>query len=109
MSKRAVGIGPVGGLKAGTMAAEFELGDYILVQDGRVLEIFHRTLSSVRRYHVTFLGVDAKPRGNGFKVVLGSRGGDDRITNGVPLNMDAEEFERFREFIALAMAARDRS
>ena len=90
------------------MAAEFELGDYILVQDGRVLEIFHRTLSSVKRFHVAFLGVEVKPRGSGFKVILGSRDGSDRVINGVPLSMDAGEFERFREFIALAIAARDR-
>ncbi|MEV7966346.1 hypothetical protein AB0O34_10230 [Sphaerisporangium sp. NPDC088356] len=91
------------------MAAEFHLGDYILVQDGRTLEIFHRTLSSVRRHHVAFLGVDAKPRGDGFQVQIGSRSEDDRIVNGMGLRMDAEQFARFREFMAPAIAARDQT
>ncbi|MEU8266879.1 hypothetical protein AB0B89_06885 [Sphaerisporangium sp. NPDC049002] len=90
------------------MATEFELGDYILVQDGRTLEVFHRTLSESRRYHVAFLGVDVKPRGDGFRVSLGARNGDD-VVNGVRLQMDSEQFTRFREFIALAIAARDRT
>ncbi|MEV6867524.1 hypothetical protein AB0M44_41845 [Streptosporangium subroseum] len=89
------------------MAAEFELGDYILVQDGRTLEIFHRTLSESTRYHVAFLGVDVKPRGDEFKVQLGARNGKDQVIGGVKLSMNAEEFGRFREFIALAIAARD--
>jgi hypothetical protein len=88
------------------MAEEFELGDYILVQDGRILEVFHRTLSSVKRFHVAFLGVYAKPRRNGFKVMVGPRDGD-RIINGVTLDMNPEELERFREFIAPLIAARD--
>ncbi|MEU8150402.1 hypothetical protein [Nonomuraea sp. NPDC048901] len=90
------------------MAAEFELGDYILVQDGRTLEIFHRGLSESMRYHVAFVGVDARPHGDGFKVHLGSRQGDDQVYGGVKLKMSQEEFARFREFIALAIAARDR-
>ncbi|SNT22076.1 hypothetical protein SAMN05216276_102918 [Streptosporangium subroseum] len=89
------------------MAAEFELGDYILVQDGNILEVFHRTLSSVRRFHVAFLGVYAKPRRNGFKVMIGPRS-DDRIINGVTLDMNPEELERFQEFMAPLIAARDR-
>ncbi|MCW2915478.1 MAG: hypothetical protein JWN52_3546 [Actinomycetia bacterium] len=90
------------------MAAEFELGDYILVQDGRTLEVFHRS-SDARRYHVAFLGVDVKPHGDEFKVRIGSKYGDDQIINGVRLNMNSEQFARFREFIALAIAARDRT
>jgi hypothetical protein len=89
------------------MAAEFELGDYILVQDGRTLEVFHRGLSESTRYHVAFLGVDARPHGDGFKVQLGARRGDDQVIGGVRLKMDRGEFARFREFIALAIAARD--
>ncbi|MGI8332838.1 hypothetical protein ACRYCC_23050 [Actinomadura scrupuli] len=88
------------------MAAEFELGDYILVQDGRTLEVFHRGLPESMRFHVTFLGVDVKPRGEEFKVRLGVRNGD-QIIGGVRLSMDSAEFARFREFIALATAARD--
>jgi hypothetical protein len=89
------------------MAAEFALGDYILVQDDRTLEVFHRVLSESSRYHVAFLGVDVKPRGDKFKVRLGARHGDDQIVGGVALTMDAEQFARFREFIALAIEARD--
>lgn len=91
------------------MAAEFELGDYILVQDGRTFEIFHRTSSESRRYHVAFLGVDVKPRGDEFRVRLGARVGDDQIVGGVRLSMNPEQFARFREFMALAIAARDRT
>lgn len=91
------------------MAAEFELGDYILVQDGRTFEVFHRTLSESRRYHVAFLGVDVKPRGDEFRVRLGARIGDDQIVGGIRLSMDQEQFARFREFMALAIAARDRT
>ncbi|GAA0992177.1 hypothetical protein GCM10009555_080780 [Acrocarpospora macrocephala] len=89
------------------MAAEFQLGDYILVQDGRTLEIFHRGLSESSRYHVVFLGVDVQPHGDGFKVRLGVRRGDDQVIGGVRLKMNQEEFARFRDFIALAIAARD--
>ncbi|WP_066375246.1 hypothetical protein [Herbidospora mongoliensis] len=91
------------------MAAEFHLGDYILVQDGRTLEIFHRDLSESSRYHVAFLGVDVQPRGDAFKVRLGARRGDNQVIGGVGLKMNQEEFTRFREFIALAIAARDGS
>ncbi|MEV8630639.1 hypothetical protein AB0395_03190 [Streptosporangium sp. NPDC051023] len=89
------------------MAAEFELGDYILVQDGRTLEIFHRISSESTRYHVAFLGVDVKPRGDEFRVRIGARNGDDQVLGGVQLSMNPEQFARFREFIALAIAARD--
>ncbi|MFI6788796.1 hypothetical protein ACIBG4_15840 [Nonomuraea sp. NPDC050383] len=89
------------------MAAEFELGDYILVQDGRTLEVFHRAVEGMR-YHVAFLGVDARPHGDGFKVHLGARQGNDDIYGGVKLTMNQEEYARFRSFIALAIAARDR-
>jgi hypothetical protein len=61
------------------------------------------------RYHVAFLGVDARPHGDGFKVHLGTRHGDDQVNGGVKLKMSQEEFARFREFIALAIAARDRT
>ncbi|TMS00544.1 hypothetical protein [Nonomuraea basaltis] len=89
------------------MAAEFEFGDYILVQDGRTLEVFHQGLSESRRYHVAFLGVDVQPHGDWFKVHLGARRGDDQVIGGVRLKMDGEQFARFRDFIALAIAARD--
>ncbi len=75
------------------MAAEFQFGDYILVQDGRTMEIFHRDLSESRRYHVAFLGVDVQPHRDGFKVRLGARRGDDQVTGGVSLKMNAEEFD----------------
>jgi hypothetical protein len=91
------------------MAAEFELGDYILVQDGRTLEVFHRTLAESKRYHVAFLGVEVKPHGDEFKVQVGAKSGNDQVTNGVRLRMNAEQFARFRDFIALAIAARDRT
>ncbi|MFI7689798.1 hypothetical protein ACIBQ6_12040 [Nonomuraea sp. NPDC049655] len=88
-----------------TMAAEFAIGEYILVQDGRTFEIFH-CLTEARRYHVAFLGVDAKPHGDGFKVTIGTRY-KDRIVNGVPLKMDQQQFARFQDFMAAAIAARD--
>ncbi|MFD8562693.1 hypothetical protein ACWDOR_36410 [Streptosporangium canum] len=87
------------------MAAEFAIGEYILVQDDRTFEIFH-CLTEARRYHVAFLGVDAKPHGDGFKVTIGTRY-KDRIVNGVPLKMDQQQFARFQDFIAAAIEARD--
>ncbi|MEV1250129.1 hypothetical protein ACIBO2_53970 [Nonomuraea sp. NPDC050022] len=57
---------------------------------------------------MAFLGVDARPHGDGFKVHLGTGHGDD-VYGGVKLKMSQEEFARFREFIALAIAARDRT
>ncbi|GAB1822870.1 hypothetical protein [Herbidospora sp. RD11066] len=89
------------------MAAEFHLGEHILVQDGRTLEIFHRGLSESNRYHVAFLGVDVQPHRDGFKVRIGARRGEDQVVGGVSLKMDESEFTRFRAFIALAIAARD--
>ncbi|MEV4525649.1 hypothetical protein [Streptosporangium sp. NPDC049304] len=91
------------------MAAEFQVGDHILVQDGRTLEIFHRGLSESSRYHVAFLGVDVQPHGDGFKVRLGARRGEGQVVGGVRLKMDQAEFARFRDFIALAIAARDQT
>ncbi|MFI6921878.1 hypothetical protein ACIBIZ_18185 [Nonomuraea spiralis] len=87
------------------MAAEFAIGDYILVQDGRTFEIFH-CLAEARRYHVAFLGVDAKPHGDGFKVTIGTRY-KDGIVNGVSLKMDQQQFARFQNFMAAAIEARD--
>ncbi|WP_336204176.1 hypothetical protein [Nonomuraea sp. LPB2021202275-12-8] len=89
------------------MAAEFELDDYILVQDGRVLEIFHRDVSESTRFHVAFVGIDVQPRGEEYKVRIGRRHGEDMIVDGIRLTMDQERFARFREFIAGAIAARD--
>jgi hypothetical protein len=87
------------------MAAEFAIGEYILMQDGRTFEIFH-CLTDPRRYHVAFLGVDAKPHNDGFKVTIGTRYKGD-VVNGVRLKMDQQEFARFQEFMALAIKARD--
>lgn len=87
------------------MAAEFAIGEYILVQDGRTFDIFHR-LTDTRRYHVAFLGVDAKPHGDGFKVTIGARYGD-RIANGVSLKLDQLQFARFQEFMKPVLEARD--
>jgi hypothetical protein len=87
------------------MAAEFAIGEYILVHTGRTLDVFH-CLTDARRYHVAFLGVDAKPHRDGFKVTIGTRY-DDRIVNGVPLKMDQQQFARFQEFMAAMIEARD--
>ncbi|MFG1708005.1 hypothetical protein ACFLIM_32830 [Nonomuraea sp. M3C6] len=92
-------------MKREAMAAEFAIGEYILVQDGRTFEIFHR-LTDPRRYHVAFLGVDAKPHGDGFRVTIGTRY-NDRIANGVPLKMDQQQFARFQEFMDPVIEARD--
>ncbi|MEV8518134.1 hypothetical protein [Dactylosporangium sp. NPDC051484] len=88
------------------MATEFVHDAYILVLDGRVLEIFHRGNAESNRVHVAFLGVSVKPKGDRYKVQIGA-GYDDQVLSGAWLTMDAAEFERFRSFIALAMAARD--
>jgi hypothetical protein len=89
------------------MATEFTFEDYILVQDGRTFEIFHRDLEESRRYHVAFLGVDVKPQGDNFKVSIGRRVPGDHLVGGARMKMNQQEFARFREFIALAIAARD--
>lgn len=88
------------------MAIEFRHGDYIFLLEGRVLDIFHRGLSDPMRYHVSFMGVHVKPRGDTFKVTVGALLGED-VTGGARLTMAAPEFERFRQFIALAVQARD--
>jgi hypothetical protein len=79
------------------------------VQDGRTLEIFHRDVSGSSRFHVAFLGVHATPHGDGFKVRLGRRYGEDTIVDGIRLTMNQERFAEFQTFIALAIAARDRT
>lgn len=88
------------------MAAEFVLGDYILVLDGRTVEIFRRGLSESMRFHVAFFAVEVKPRGDEYKVRAGAAKGD-QILGGARLSMNAEEFARFREFTDLAIAARE--
>ncbi|GAA2340778.1 hypothetical protein [Dactylosporangium salmoneum] len=88
------------------MATEFIHEAYILVLDGRILEIFHRGNEDSRRVHVAFLGVSVKPKGDRFKVQVGPAYGD-QVMSGAWLTMDAVEYERFRSFVALAIAARD--
>jgi hypothetical protein len=89
------------------MATEFMFEEYILVQDGRTLEIFHRSMEESMRYHVAFVGVDVQPHGDDFKVRLGRRLADDQIIGGVRMKLSRQEFARFREFIASAITARD--
>lgn len=88
------------------MATEFLHDDHILVLDGRVLEIFHRGVTESRRYHVAFMGVSVKPKGDRYQVRVGPVVGDD-LFGGVGLSMDGPAFQRFQEFIGLARAARD--
>ncbi|MFD0578654.1 hypothetical protein [Dactylosporangium darangshiense] len=88
------------------MPTEFLHDDHILMLDGRVLDIFHRGMREPMRFHVAFMGVYVKPRGDVYKVQVGTLVGKD-VMGGVHLNMDASTFERFRQFIALATAARD--
>ncbi|MFI6159329.1 hypothetical protein ACIA59_05220 [Micromonospora haikouensis] len=89
------------------MTTEFAFDNQIMVLDGRVLEIFHRDTEESLRYHVAFLRVSGQPHGDGFKVRLGRASGDDGIVGGCRWKMTATQFAEFREFVALAMAARD--
>jgi hypothetical protein len=89
------------------MAAEFAIGDDILVLNGRILEIFTRLLEDSKRYHVEFLRVNGEPHYDGFKVRLGAAYGEKDITGGRRWKMTAEQFAEFRAFIAPAIAARD--
>lgn len=89
------------------MATEFAFDNQIMVLDGRVLEIFHRDTEESLRYHVSFLRIDGKPHGDGFKIRLGRAHGDNDIVGGRRWRMTAEQFAAFREFIAPAIAARD--
>jgi hypothetical protein len=88
------------------MATEFLHDDHILVLDGRVLEIFRRHNQESIRFHVAFLGIYVKPKGDKFKVQVGSGYGE-QVLGGSWLTLDAAEFERFKAFVALATAARD--
>ncbi|WP_238018395.1 hypothetical protein KZZ52_09210 [Dactylosporangium sp. AC04546] len=89
------------------MAVEFVHEDHILSLEGRVLEVFSRhTNGESHRFHVAFLGVFVKPKGDRYKVQLGKPMGE-MVLPAVTLTLDAAEFERFRAFIALATAARD--
>jgi hypothetical protein len=89
------------------MTTEFAFDNQIMVLDGRVLEIFHRDTEESTRYHVAFLRIDGQPHGDGFKVRLGRASGENDIAGGRRWKMTAEQFAEFREFIALAIAARD--
>ncbi|GAB3873431.1 hypothetical protein ACFPIJ_01080 [Dactylosporangium cerinum] len=88
------------------MAIEFVHDEYILVLDGRVLEIFRRHGQDTQRYHVAFLGVYVKPKGDRFKVQVGLSYGE-QVLGGTTLTLDQVQFARFQEFIGYATAARD--
>jgi len=88
------------------MATEFVHDDAVLVLDGRVLEIFRRNAPESLRYHVAFMGVFVKPKGDKFKVQVGLGYGE-QVLGGYTLTLDTAEFERFKAFIALATQARD--
>jgi hypothetical protein len=90
------------------MTTEFAFDNQILVLDGRVLEIFHRDTEESVRYHVAFLRIDGRQDGADFKVRLGRASGESDIVGGRRWKMTAAQFAEFREFIALAIAARDR-
>ena len=89
------------------MATEFAFDEQILVLDGRVLEIFHSGTEESVRYHVAFLRINATPKGDGYRVRLGRAHGEDDIVGGRRWDMSADQFARFRAFIADAIAARD--
>jgi hypothetical protein len=96
------------------MAEEFFSGDYILVLDGRILEIFRPKATESQRYHVNYLRVDGKETDNGYRVRLGATADKDAPANsilgiygGVTLDLTTKEFGQFREFISAAITARD--
>ncbi|HST80272.1 MAG TPA: hypothetical protein VLL08_00885 [Kineosporiaceae bacterium] len=89
------------------MAQEFITGDYILVLDGRTLEVFQRTAADSQRFHVNFLRVNGKEGGKGYKVRVGVAYREDDILGGIRLDLTSTEFGQFREFISQAIAARD--
>jgi hypothetical protein len=89
------------------MAEEFAHGDYILLLEGRTLEVFRRTSSESMRYHVDFVRVNGKARGDGFRIRLGAAIGEDDVTGGIHLDLSQAEYGRFSEFIAMAIVARD--
>ena len=89
------------------MATEFAFDDWILVLDGRVLEIFNSGTETTTRYHVSHLRIDATPNGDDFKVRLGRAYQENDIAGGVRWKMNAERFAGFRAFIADAITARD--
>jgi hypothetical protein len=96
------------------MAEEFISGDYILVLDGRILEIFRPRATESQRFHVNFLRIDAKESGKGYRVRVGATADKDAPANsilgilgGVTLDLSTKEFGQFREFISAAITARD--
>ena len=89
------------------MPEEFATGDYILYLEGRTMDIFRRTASESMRFHVDFLRVNGKQRGAGYRIRVGAGIGAEDITGGVSLDLTAEEYGPFREFIGRAIAARD--
>lgn len=89
------------------MAAEFVFDDYILVLDGRVVEIFNRNVMESKRLHVAFMGIEVNLKGDAHHVRLGLRRKHDMIVGGERLKMSADDFTRFQEWAALCIAARD--
>lgn len=85
--------------------------DYLLVLDGRVVELFHLRRGdqgASRRWHVSTLGIDAGVRGSSIIMRIGDRkeNGDLRAGS-LMIEVPAEEMDRLAAFIESAIATRD--
>lgn len=70
---------------------EVVAGDHVLLLDGRVLEVLHRTGLSYR-FHVTHVAVEAKPTGAaGLKLRVGVDPGNGVIVEGTTVDVPPEQ------------------
>lgn len=70
---------------------EVVTGDHVLLLDGRVLEVLHRTGLSFR-FHVTHVAVEATPSGSGsLKLRVGVDPGNGVIVQGTTVEVAADQ------------------
>lgn len=85
--------------------------DYLLVLDGRVVELFHLRKGDQGdswRWHVSTLGIDAGLRRSKVILRVGDRKENGELRSGaLMIEVPAEEMERLAAFIEAAIAARD--
>jgi hypothetical protein len=86
--------------------------DYLLVLDGRVVELFHLRKGDqgdTWRWHVSTLGIDAAVRGSKIVMRVGDRKENGELRSGaLMIEVPAQEMERLAGFIEAAIAARER-
>jgi hypothetical protein len=84
---------------------EVAFGDWILLLDGNVFELFHRRASANTRLHIDHMAVEAKPRDDGLRLTIGHE--VDGMVVGQKVDVPADRRDAVMALFAEARRRRD--